>query len=96
MNARDHAQPAASVGWRLTRHAEEAAAARGFTLAEVLLACEAPQVAYPGYLPGRMVHQRDRVAVVVCPDSRTVITVLLRSNQPWTDDDARRANACAA
>jgi hypothetical protein len=83
-----------SLGWRLSGHARTAARARGFAVADVLLACVDPQQTYPtlNHGPGREVRQRGHIAVAVDPHSKTVITVLLRSQQHWTDTDARCAN----
>ena len=81
-------------GWRFTRHAREQIAARGFDLGDVLAACNQPEQRYTSYNfgPNRWVCQLGRVAVVVDPTSRGVITVLLRETEVWDDEDARRAN----
>ncbi len=85
----DRGQLLRTVGWRLSGHARAAATRRGFHLADVLLAAANPEVAYTQEHrgAGRAVHQRDDIAVVVDRANRTVITVLLRSQVPWTDVD---------
>lgn len=83
-----------SIGWRLCPHAREVAAARGFRRQDILLACVDPEITYTAYDygPGRHVHQRGRVSVVVNPEAKIVITVLLRARDQWTDADARQIN----
>ena len=86
--------PETAGGWRFTRHAREQIVARGFDVGDVVAACNQAEQRYTAfnYGPNRWVYQRGRVAVVVDPTSRTVITVLLRECGAWDDDDARRAN----
>jgi hypothetical protein len=61
---------------------------------DVLLAVADPEVTYNAYDygPGRFVNQRGHLAVVVAPSTRTVITVLLRSDDDWNDEDAQVVN----
>jgi len=94
MTSRERGLLEATIGWRLTPHAREVAMARGFGIEQVLLACIDPVITYTAYDygPGRHVHQRDLVSVVVNPEARIVITVLLRACDDWTDADARRIN----
>jgi hypothetical protein len=89
---------AATLGWRLSRHAREKAASRDFTVREVLLAAADPRVRYSqnDYGPGRWMHQRGDVAAVVNIDSMTIVTVLWRHGETWTDDQARDRGEPAA
>ncbi len=77
--------------WRLTAHLRNTATRRGVTLRQVLDVVEKPDVTYmqEDYGPGRQIRQRGRLAVVVAQDTRTVITVLLRAPQRWTEEEAR-------
>jgi len=77
--------PTEIAGWRLTRHAKARAAKRGFDDAELLAALERPEVSYT-QTNQRQVRQRGRVAVVVAPMTRVVVTVMFRS----------AADACAS
>lgn len=82
--------------YRLTRHAERQAAAKGWTEKDVLLAAESPLHTYPsGRVPGQLRHVRGDIVAIVEPKSRKVVTVYadvvetdLRRDQ--TDEDARR------
>lgn len=87
-----------TVGWRLSRHAREMCLARGFPVRDVLLAAAHPQIAYTqdDYGIGRRMHQRGEVAVVVDIDSMTIVTVLWRHVDPWTDGHARMRSKAAA
>lgn len=80
-----------TVGWRLTSHARRAALSRGYSVRDVLLAVADPEVSHTSYHygPGRMVHKRADIQVVLDPHNLYVITVLLRSHGEWTDDEAR-------
>ena len=81
-----------TVGWRITGHARQRARSRGFGLRDVLLTAAGPDLAYEqsNYGPGRWVHQRGDIGAVVHRSTKTVITVLLRSEVQWDDEDARR------
>lgn len=74
--------PTELAGWRLTRHAQARAAEHGFDDAELLAALERPEVSYP-QTNHRQVRQESRVAVVVDPVTRVVVTVLFRSPGEW-------------
>jgi len=80
-----HCTPTEIAGWRLTRHAETRAAEHGFDGAELLAALERPDVSYTQANHGklRQVRQESRVAVVVDPATRVVVTVLFRSPAEW-------------
>lgn len=85
----------ATLGWRLAGHARARAHARGFDLRDVLLTAADPEVSYEqsNYGEGRWMHQRGDIGVAVHLPSKTVITVLLRSEAEWNDDDARGRHA---
>lgn len=70
--------PTEVAGWRLTRHAEARAAERGFNDAELLAALERPEVSYT-QRNQRQVRRQGRVAVVVAPVTRVIVTVMFRS-----------------
>ena len=77
--------PTEIAGWQLTRHAQARAAEHGFEDAELLAALERPGVSYTQTNHGelREVRQERRVAVVVDPVTRVVVTVLFRSPAEW-------------
>jgi hypothetical protein len=87
--------PTEIVGWRLTRHAQARAAEHGFDDAELFAALERPEVSYTQTNHGklRQVRQESRVAVVVDPVTRVVVTVLFRSPAEWQRHLARRGAA---
>jgi len=70
---------------------------RGFSRADVLETCHNPSLTYASFDhgEGQYVFTRGHVSLVVHPESKTVITVLLRSHGTWDDEDARRANRMA-
>jgi hypothetical protein len=76
-----------TLGWRLTEHARTAARSRGFGLPEVLLTAADPEVVYTAYDygPDREIHQRGDVAIAVVRSSKTILTVLWRHEDQWTD-----------
>jgi hypothetical protein len=76
-----------SLGWRISPHARERAAQRGYTRQEVLCACVAPEVTHTSCRAGLLVYKRGTVSVVVNPQAMAVVTVLHRSHEPWIDDD---------
>ena len=80
-----------SLGWRLTSHARRATLSRGYTVEEVLFAVVDPEVTHTSYHygPGRIVHKRADIQVVLDPHNKYVLTVLFRSHESWTDEDAR-------
>jgi hypothetical protein len=86
-----------TIGWKLTGHARRAAAERGFDLRDVLMAAASPEVRYTAYDYGidREIRQRGDLAVAVHEPSRTVITVLWRHQERWTDQEARSRARCA-
>jgi hypothetical protein len=73
------------TGWRLTQHARARAAEHCFDDAELSAALERPEVSYTQTNRGelRQVRQGGRVAVVVNPETRVVVTVLFRSPAEW-------------
>ena len=90
-----HVPPTKIAGWRLTRHAQARAAEHGFDDVELLAALERPEVSYPQTYHGEMrqVRQESRVAVVVDPVRRVVVTVLFRSPAEWQRRLAHRGAA---
>lgn len=85
------------TGWRLSYHATQKATAREVTLPELTEACLRPDLTYPapGYGGERWLYTHHDVRIVVNPHTKTVITVLYRCHQPWTDEDMRRRRAAA-
>jgi hypothetical protein len=86
-----------TLGWRLTRHARAAAAARGFGIAEVLMAAAEPDLRYTSYSygEGREVRCLGTVCAVVHAPSKTVLTVLWRHDEAWTDEQVRQMRLAA-
>lgn len=60
---------------RITAHAKEQAAAKGFSPRDVWLAHTDPDVAYPSKEPNRVRHIRGGIVVVIDPRDNTAITV---------------------
>jgi hypothetical protein len=87
-----------TLGWRMSRHAKEAAASRGFALTDVLLTAVQPDLRYTSepHGPGREVRICGDLAVVVHAPTLTVITVLWHHEQEWTDEQARARRASSA
>lgn len=92
-----HALPSPLPGWRITEHARARAAERGICDRDLRLTIEEPWCTYPQtdtYGANRQVRSRGDWAVVVNPATRTLITVLFRSQahypharQGFTDDE---------
>lgn len=85
-------------GWTLTPHAADRAAELGFHPAEVTAAADRPEQTYgssPGHPDHYRVAQRGDVAVVIDPDARTVITVLIRTAERWKHGVDTRATAAS-
>lgn len=75
--ADDPALPLTASRWRLTTHAEQRRVLRELTLAEVLWACERPEVTAPSKVTtGAFCRTRGRCTAVVDPLTHAVITVL--------------------
>lgn len=82
--------------YRLTYHAQQQAAAKGWTSEDVLLAANSPLHTYPsGRVPGQVRHVRGDLVAIVDPVERRVVTVYqdvaetaVRKDQ--TDADAHR------
>lgn len=72
-----------------TRHVVEKMNARNITWAEILEIVEKPEVTFGPDTRGRKVLQKDDLAVVVGSDN-AIVTVLLRDEDQWTDEDARK------
>ena len=83
--------------WQISHHALQCMRDRGFSRADVLATCHNPSLTYTSFDhgEGQYVFKRGHVSLVVHPESKTVITVLLRSHDTWDDEDARRANRMA-
>jgi len=79
-----------TLGWHLTHHARCAADRRGYSLVDVLLTVQDPEVTYTqtNYGAGRVMAQRGRLAVAIDLPSRTIVTVLHRVNERWSDEAA--------
>ena len=70
--------------WAFTRHARLRMEEHGFTVADVLLAVNEPEISYDqGDRPGERIHQRGRCAVAVIVSERVIKTVLLRQTDDW-------------
>lgn len=69
--------------------------ARALDLREVLLTAADPEVSYEqsNNGEGRWTHQRGDIGVAVHLPSKTVITVVLRTEAEWNDGDARARHA---
>lgn len=77
--------PDHSGGWRITDHARARARERGFDLLAVAQAAAYPEdSAEQAAYPGKLVHRRGDVAVVLDPDRRAIVTVLHRDRADWT------------
>lgn len=84
-------------GWRFSRHAREHIDAREFDPHEVVAACTEPEITATAYDygPGRVRYTRGRLVVIAVPQTRQIVTALLRSYDQWDDQDARRCGATA-
>ncbi len=86
--------------WHFSPHAREHIDSRGFDPHRVVATCEGgPQITVTAYNygPGRVRFVAgDLVVIAVPPQTRQVITVLLRSQEQWDDEDARRASGVSA
>ena len=75
------------LAWRLTPHARSRAAEFGFTVEEVVACANEPTLAYDSdatrYGRDERVHKRGRVACIVRPSKKTVVTVLLPKIDKW-------------
>jgi len=82
-------------GWRFSCHAREHIDARAFDPHEVVAACVAPEITATAYDygPGRVRYMRGNLVVIAVPESRQIVTALLRSYDQWDDEDARRCGA---
>lgn len=77
---------------RPTKHALEKMKTRHISWGEIVEAVKHPDVIYGPDHNGSRVFQKDTLAVVVSRDD-AVITVLLKSYQRWTDEDARNRDS---
>ena len=85
--------PARLRGWSFTHHARDAVDGRWFDPHDVISVCESPDISSTAYDygPGRFRYLRGRLVVIAVPETRLIITVLLRSYDTWNNDDARKA-----
>ena len=72
----------------LSDHAREAARKRDIPWSDITDVVEHSEVRFGPDSEGRTVHQKDDLAVVTGKDGG-VVTVLLRHENQWTDEDAR-------
>ena len=72
-------------GYRVSRHARDRIVEHGFTFAEVDRALVSPEVSYPqnNHAGPRQARIAGRVAAIVNPLTRTVITVVFTSSDEW-------------
>lgn len=82
-----------TIGWRFSGHARRRAAARGGNARAILETIADPEVKYPS--GDHTVMVRGDLAIVVDEPTATVITVLLHSDQGWSDADARKVLSAA-
>lgn len=68
-----------------TDHLREKMTSRNITWAEILEVVERPEVTFGPDDKGRQTHQKGDLCVVV-GRNRAVITVLLRQQQTWSDE----------
>lgn len=79
--------------WTVSLHARQRATELGFTLNDVYLAVEHPEVTYVSsdeYGKSAFIHQRGDCAVAVLRDRKVVQTVLLRRTDEWLHGRDRR------
>lgn len=72
--------------WQLTLHAAERFHEMDLTSAEVLEALDHPEVTYgsdPRYSPTTRTYQAGRLAVVADPTTRSVVTILWRTDATY-------------
>jgi hypothetical protein len=84
---------ARAVHVQYSRHARETMARRGWTFEDVEAALTRPEVVDDSKHHGadRWRYHRGPLCVVVSSDGKTVITVLLRTLDTWTDADVQQA-----
>ena len=83
--------PSCLRGWHFSRHARAAVDARGFDPHAVVEACANPEIRATAfdYGDGRYRCTRGDIVVIAVPQTSTIITVLLRSYEVWTNAEAR-------
>lgn len=72
-----------------TNHLREAMASRDVTWAEIVEVVQKPEVSFGPDMQGRFVLQKGDLSVVVADRDGAVLTVLLRSETQWSNEDAR-------
>ena len=81
--------------WILIGHARSKLTTRAFTMDDVLRAVNDPWIirTQENYGANRQLRIRGQVAVAVEVRRRVILTVLLRTHELWTDEDARQRGA---
>ena len=75
------------AGVTLSAHCKDRATELGYSLDDLLRCAIQPEQTYschPRYGPGRRMYQRGPVSLVVHEQTRTAITVLLRTTRTWS------------
>lgn len=86
-----------SLGWHLTPHARQRIHARGVRASDLIAALTRPEITYPtGPGGSRTVLTHGRLAIVAHAKTRNVLTVLLRTEELWDDEDCRAVFAASA
>jgi hypothetical protein len=85
-------------GWSFGAHARDHINARGFDPHSVVEACTSPEITVTAenYGPGRVRYVKGDLVVIAIPESRQVVTALLRSHHEWCDEDALRISGATA
>lgn len=87
------------VGTTLSWHARTRAGELGFTAEDIHECARFSEQSYPShrsYGPNRRTYQRGPLAVVLDEDTKTVITVLLRTARTWQHGfDSRSTVVCS-
>lgn len=78
-----------------TKHLLEKLDAREVTWGEIVEVVEHPEVVYGPDYRGKKIHQKGDLSVVVAPDG-AVLTVLLRDEKQWNDEQARERSLSEA
>jgi hypothetical protein len=75
--------------WTFTKHALGRALDRLVKPEEIRACLENPELVYAqgGQYKGRSIRQAGRVALVVAPDSKTVLSVVFKQPADWTPED---------
>jgi len=82
-----------TLGWHLSPHAAERIHSRGIRPSQLVAALTSPDLTYPDR--GDQIQTFGRLAVVVNPRSRTILTVLVTGASRWDEHEARAIFALA-